>query len=124
MKKAAYLGCVASIHKARHGQEYATMTDATTEPFVFPTSPDPASDDPLTAILRQGARRLLSQAVEAEVEQWIAEHAHLVDERGHRQVVRNGHAQPRHVVTGLGPVEVKMPRVHDRRDESERERFT
>lgn len=100
------------------------MTDATTEPLVFPTSPDPASGDPLTAILRQGARRLLSQAVEAEVEQWIAEHAHLVDERGRRQVVRNGHAQPRHVVTGLGPVEVKMPRVHDRRDELERERFT
>ena len=100
------------------------MTDAITEPVPFPTSFDPASADPLTAILRQGARRLLSQAVEAEVEQWIAEHAHLVDERGHRQVVRNGHAQPRRVVTGLGPIEVKMPRVHDRRDEPERERFT
>lgn len=100
------------------------MTDAITESFPFPTSSDPASDDPLTAILRQGARRLLSQAVEAEVEQWIAEHVHIVDERGRRQVVRNGHAQPRRVVTGLGPVEVTMPRVHDRRDEPDRERFT
>lgn len=100
------------------------MTEAIAESFAFPTSRDPAVDDPLTALLRQGARRLLSQAVEAEVEQWIAEHAHLVDERGRRQVVRNGHAQPRRVVTGLGPIEVKMPRVHDRRDEPNRERFT
>ncbi|MCC6682652.1 MAG: IS256 family transposase [Phycisphaeraceae bacterium] len=75
-------------------------------------------------ILRQGARRPFGQAVEAEVEQWIAEHAHLIDERGHRQVVRNGHAHPRKVVTGLGPIELTMPRVHDRRNEPQRERFT
>lgn len=100
------------------------MTDATTGSFPFPATPDPAAGDPLTAILRQGAQRLLGQAVEAEVEQWIAEHAHLTDTRGHRQVVRNGHACPRKVVTGLGPLEVTMPRVHDRRAADQRERFT
>lgn len=100
------------------------MHDATTEPIAFPSSSTPAVDDPLTELLRRGARKLLAQAVEAEVAAWIDEHAHLTDGQGHRQVVRNGHAQPRRVVTGLGPVEVKMPRVHDRRAEPERERFT
>jgi putative transposase len=80
--------------------------------------------DPLTDVLRRGAVQLLAQAVEAEVEQWIASHAHLTDARGHRQVVRNGHAQERTVVTGLGPVPVRMPRVHDRRSPTQgRQRF-
>ena len=100
------------------------MHDANTEPIAFPSAPAAAVDDPLTQVLRQGARKLLAQAVEAEVEQWINDHAHLTDEQGHRQVVRNGHAHPRQVVTGLGPVEVTMPRVHDRRPEPQRERFT
>jgi len=100
------------------------MAHATAESFAFPSPPAPAIDDPLTELLRQGARQLLSQAVEAEVQRWIADHAHLTDEQGHRQVVRNGHASPRTVVTGVGPVEVTMPRVHDRRPEGERQRFT
>lgn len=67
---------------------------------------------------------MLAQAVEAEVDQWLAEHAHLTDEQGRRQVVRNGHANPRSVVTGIGPVEVAMPRVRDRRPQDEQEKFT
>ena len=55
---------------------------------------------------------------------WIDGHAHLTDERGHRQVVRNGHADSRTVVTSVGPMDVTMPRVHDRRSPEERERFT
>ena len=99
------------------------MTQATDSPFAFPTQTPPSVDDPLTDVIRRGARTLLAQAVEAEVEQWVADHAHLTDPRGHRQVVRNGYAQPRNIVTGIGPVEVTRPRVHDRRPEGEREAF-
>ena len=54
-------------------------------------------DDPLTAVLRTGARRLLEQAIEAEVEAFFATHAALVDGQGRRRLVRNGHAPERHV---------------------------
>ena len=69
----------------------------------------------LTEILRDGAQRLLSQAVEAEVDTWIESHKHLTDERGRRHVVRNGHLPKRGIITGVGSVEVTQPRVHDRR---------
>jgi len=103
------------------------MSHATQQPLAFPSSTADhltSGDDPLTDILRRGARQLLTQAVEAEVAAWIADHAHLTDEHGHRQVVRNGHARPRKVVTGIGPIEVTMPRVHDRRPPDQAERFT
>jgi len=104
------------------------MHQATADPIPFP-SPAAASgpsggDDPLTAILRQGAQTLLGQAIEAEVEGWITDHAHVRDEQGHRQVVRNGHLPTRSIVTGVGPVEVTQPRVHDRRPPEESERFS
>ncbi len=74
------------------------MTDATTESVTFPLPGSnaghvgmPAPADPLTEVLRHGAQRLLAQAVEVEVEQRIADHAHLLDENCHRQVVRNGY---------------------------------
>ncbi|MGW5123568.1 IS256 family transposase [Streptomyces sp. NPDC004069] len=78
-------------------------------------------------IVREGARRMLAAALEAEVNQYIAELAAERDERGHRLVVRNGHHRPRTVVTAAGPVELKAPRVNDRRiDEAigERKRFS
>ena len=58
---------------------------------------------------------MLQVALEAEVEAYIAAHAALVDERGHRLVVRNGHAPARSITTGVGQVEVVRPRVDDRR---------
>ena len=73
------------------------------------------SEDVLTDILRDGAQRLLSQAVEAEVEAWIESHKHVRDEQGRRQVVRNGRLPKRGIITGVGPLEVTQPRVHDRR---------
>jgi transposase-like protein len=100
------------------------MTQVTTGSILFPSPCPGSADDPLTAVIRRGARALLTQAVEAEAAAWIDGHAHLVDPRGHRRVVRNGHAQPRTVVTGIGPVEVLMPRVHDRRPRREQEKFT
>ncbi|WP_439812191.1 IS256 family transposase [Streptomyces sp. P9-2] len=78
-------------------------------------------------IVREGARRMLAAALEAEVDQYIAELAAERDERCHRLVVRNGHHRPRTVTTAAGPVEVRAPRVNDRRvDEAtgERQRFS
>lgn len=63
-------------------------------------------------IVREGARRMLAAALEAEVAAYIAAHASEVDERGHRLVVRNGHAVPRRVLTSAGAVEVVAPRVN------------
>jgi Transposase, Mutator family len=72
------------------------------------------ADDPLLAVLREGARRMLTQAIEAEVEAFLARHAGLVDERGRRRLVRNGHAPERQIQTGVGPIEVRRPKLHDR----------
>src|SRR5512142_3488066 len=71
----------------------------------------------LDEIVREGARRMLAAALEAEVEAYLAAHAHERDEAGRRVVVRNGHARPRQVTTAAGAVEVSAPRVHDRRGE-------
>ena len=72
-------------------------------------------DDPLTEVLRAGARELLAQAVEAEVAEFLEGHATLVDDRGRRRIVRNGHLPERLTQTGIGPVNVRQPRVRDRR---------
>ena len=66
-------------------------------------------------LFREGARRMLAVALEAEVEAYLAAHAELVDAHGHRLVVRNGHAPARTIATGAGQVEVVRPRVDDRR---------
>jgi len=86
--------------------------------------PVPKEKDVLSELLRQGAQKLLAQAIEAEVSEWIENHAHVRDEAGHRHVVRNGSMPARTIATGVGPVEVKQPRVHDRRSSGEREKFT
>jgi putative transposase len=70
--------------------------------------------DPLTEILRDGARALLAQAVEAEVSQALAAHAHLTTDDGRRRLVRHGHMPERTIQTGIGPVAVRQPRVRDR----------
>jgi transposase-like protein len=77
-------------------------------------------------IVRDGARRMLAAALQAEVAAYIAAHAGELDERGRRLVVRNGRAQPRQVLTSAGAVQVVAPRVNDKRvDEvtGERKRF-
>jgi putative transposase len=70
--------------------------------------------DPLLAVLRDGARRMLMQAVEAEVEAFLAAHAALTDAQGRRRMVRNGHAPERQIQTGIGPIAVRRPKVRDR----------
>jgi putative transposase len=86
--------------------------------------PATTSRDVLTEILRDGAQRLLAQAVEAEVSEWIAARAEVTDAAGHRQVVRNGYLPKRSITTGIGSVEVRQPRVLDRRTPDEAEPFS
>ena len=78
-------------------------------------NPSNFQDDPLTEVLRAGAREFLAQAVEAEVAEFLEGHATLVDDRGRRRIVRNGHLPERLIQTGIGPVDVRQPRVRDRR---------
>jgi hypothetical protein len=69
----------------------------------------------LDELVREGARRMLAVALEAEVDAYLGAHAELVDADGHRLVVRNGHAPARQLATAAGQVEVVRPRVDDRR---------
>ncbi len=69
----------------------------------------------LDAIVREGARRMLAAALEAEVDAYLAAHAAERDEQGRRLVVRNGYARQRQVTTAAGAVGVRAPRVDDRR---------
>jgi transposase-like protein len=78
-------------------------------------------------IVREGARRMLAEALQAEVDAYIARHVGERDEQGRRLVVRNGSHQPREVLTSAGAVEVTAPRVNDRRtdpDTGQRCRFS
>jgi transposase-like protein len=78
-------------------------------------------------IVREGARRMLAEALQAEVDACIAAHAGERDEGGRRLVVRNGSHQPREVLTSAGAVQVTAPRVNDKRTEpvtGERKRFS
>jgi len=80
----------------------------------------------LDEIVRDGARRMLAAALEAEVAAYIAANVDQLDERGRRLVVRNGRAKPRQVLTSAGSVEVVAPRVDDKRTNEvtgERKRF-
>jgi putative transposase len=80
-------------------------------------------DDPLLAVLREGARQMLTHAIEAEVAAYLVLHADQLDETGRRRVVRHGHAPKRLIQTGIGPIEVRRPRVRDRGADTENERI-
>jgi putative transposase len=97
------------------------MAESTNATIEFPAL---AAGDVLTDVLRHGAQQMLATAIEAEVAEWINGRAHLTDEGGRRQVVRNGYHHKRKITTGLGPLEVEQPRVHDRRAAGEREKFS
>ena len=75
-----------------------------TETNVFSLPGQGHLTDPLTEILRNGARALLAQAVEAEVADFLAKHADLKTEDGRQRVVRHGHLPEREIMTGIGPV--------------------
>jgi len=85
-------------------------TDSSIVAFPHPDT----FDDPLTSVLREGARRLLAQAVEAEAEAFLAA---MADERladGRVRVVRHGHGPERVIQTGIGLVPVKRAKLRDR----------
>ena len=83
-------------------------------------------DDPLTNILRNGARRLLAQAVEMEAETFLAGMKDLKLPDGRGRVVRHGHGPERTIQTGIGPVEVSRVKIRDRgaASDSDRIRFS
>jgi len=75
------------------------------------------SVDPLTALLCHGAKQLLQNAIEAELTEMLAHQGAKQDDRGRRAVVRNGYLPERQVLTGIGPVAVKVPKIRDRSGE-------
>jgi putative transposase len=96
-----------------------------TETNVFLLAQPETFSDPLTEVLRSGARRLLAQAVESEVAGFLAEHSDKRTDDGRQRVVRHGHLPERAIMTGIGPVAVRAPRVRDRLGRpDERIRFT
>jgi putative transposase len=96
-----------------------------TETNVFQLSQPGTFSDPLSEVLRNGARALLAQAVEAEVSSLLCCHADKLTDDGRRRLVRHGHLPEREIMTGIGPVAVRCPRVRDRGGEGcERIRFS
>ena len=96
-----------------------------TETNVFHLSQPGTFTDPLTEVLRNGARALLAQAVEAEVAALLSSHADKVTDDGRHRLVRHGHLPEREIMTGIGPIAVRCPRVRDRAGQgSDRIRFS
>lgn len=96
------------------------MEEPTGNLVAFPRE---SSRDVLTQVLHDGACEMLTKAVEGEVAAYVAAREHLIDDVGHRVVVRNGHLPARTIQTPLGDVPIKQPRVRDRRPAGERENF-
>jgi putative transposase len=90
------------------------------------TLPDPSgfSPDPLTGVIRDGARKLIEQAIEAELTALMTAFAEDKLEDGRARLVRHGHLPEREVLTGVGPVPVKVPRVRDRSTGTDKITFT
>jgi hypothetical protein len=85
-----------------------------TETNVFELTQPGTFSDPLTEGLRNGARTLLGQAVEAEVAAWLSTHTDKLTNDGRRRLVRHGHLPEREIMTGIGAVAVRCLRVRDR----------
>ena len=86
------------------------MNKDTTKTSVGPES----FEDALTALLREGAQKLLMQAVEEELELFLEEHKHQRLEDGRVAVTRNGHLPERKIQTGIGEITVRIPKTRDR----------
>jgi putative transposase len=96
-----------------------------TDTNVFELSQPGSFADPLTEVLRKAARALLAHAVEAEVAALLSCHADKLTDDGRQRLVRHGHLPEREIMTGIGPVAVRCPRVRDRVGEgAERIRFS
>ena len=91
--------------------------------FTLRLATEPVVCATLEQIAREGARRALQKAIEDEVADYLNAHRQCLDDGGRRMVVRNGHKPPRTILSGLGPIEVKQPRVDDRRVDENGVRF-
>ncbi len=76
--------------------------------------PGDNSEDPLTELLRNGARQLVAEAVEAELQDLLHYYVDLRSDKGHRQIVRNGYLPEREIQTGIGPVKIRVPKIRDK----------
>ncbi len=81
--------------------------------------PERFVDDPLTEVLRTGARKLLTEALEAEIEDFLSHYRDLKDHQNRQRGVRNGHLPEREIQTGIGHISVKVPRARDRNPDHE-----
>ena len=94
------------------------------EPEVVKFRANFESRSPLDELIREGARRMLQAAIDAEVDDFLAEHSGRRDEQGRRLVVRNGSLPEREILTGAGKLPVRQPRVRDRSSGGDRVRFS
>ena len=78
------------------------------------SQPEVSGNDPLHELIRQGARDLIARAVEAELEGLLNQYSGITTPDGRRAVVRNGHLPRRTIQTGVGDIEVQVPKVRDR----------
>jgi len=96
------------------------MNHSTTEPLKIPTTPR----DVLAQVLRDGAHRMLIDAIDAEVDEYLAARSDHTDAKGRRQVIRNGYLPERQLQTPIGSMPIKQPRVRDHRPPDQQEKFT
>ena len=93
------------------------------EDKVISFTPPGQIDDPLTEVLRAGARQFMEQAVEAELEAFLAAYADFKTEDGRQRLVQHGHGPQRNVLTGIGSVPVRRAKARDRGAERETDRI-
>ncbi|MGH2639190.1 MAG: IS256 family transposase [Rhabdochlamydiaceae bacterium] len=87
--------------------------------FVLPQDKNPSGISPRSAleeVLREGARKMLQEAIETEVAEYIQACQELRDEMNRRLVIRNGHLPSRDILTGIGSLSIRQPRVRDKRE--------
>ena len=111
-------------HFERHATMFESNDSSGNDPIAESSSGQDSPRDALTEILRAGAQKMLAAAIDQEVASYVAARSGLVDESGHRLVVRNGFLPEREITTGIGKVPVKQPRVRDKRSPKQREFFT
>ena len=81
--------------------------------------PESFLDNPITEVLRTGARKLLTEALEAEIESFLSQYRDFKDHQARQRVVRNGYLPERDIQTGIGRISVKVPRARDREPDHE-----
>jgi len=86
--------------------------------LITESSCEPEVNVTLDELARLGAQRMIKEALLVEVEEYVSRLSDVRDDRGHAQVVRNGYGKARRITVGSGTLEIRAPRVHDRREGS------